>query len=266
VGEDADTNSVVPLLEVTDLTIRFGGVRAVQDVSLRVAPGQVYGMIGPNGAGKTSLFDAVSGHNRAASGRIHLSGRDVTDLPAASRARLGLRRTFQRQQTIGWLTVEDNVLLGSEWRGGGGGLMADLVSWPSRRSIENERRDVVREVLGWCGLEGLGQRPVGSLPIGQARLVELARAVVDRPTLLLLDEPTSGMAPAGVETVREVMEHVRREFGASILLVEHDVQFVMSVCDRIAVLNLGTLIADDVPDAIRNDATVQTSYFGRKAS
>jgi branched-chain amino acid transport system ATP-binding protein len=170
-----------------------------------------------------------------------------------------MRRTFQRQQVFGWLPVEDNVLVALEWRGGGGGLAADLLALPSRRSRERERRDRVDEVLERCGLEALRLEPAANLPIGQARMVELARAVVDRPKVLLLDEPTSGLEESEVENLaRRLCE----EEECAVVLVEHDVGFVMRECHRVVVLNLGSIIANDVPEVVRADPAVREAYLG----
>ena len=188
----AATEGIVLALE--GVSVHFGGIAALTGVDLAVDAGDVCGLIGPNGAGKTTLFDVVSGraHSRRADGSCSTAA-TITRWPAARRARGGLRRTFQRVQTYGWLSVEDNVLAALEWRGGGGGLAADLVGFPTRRRIERERRERVADVLDLCGLTAVADEPVGSLPIGLARMVELARAIVDPPRVLLLDEPTSGL-------------------------------------------------------------------------
>ena len=169
-----------PILEASAVTMAFGGVRALSEVSVSFAAGEICGLIGPNGAGKTTLFDCLTGIRRPTSGSIRYGGEEVTCRSATWFARQGMRRTFQRQQIFGWLPVEDNVLVALEWRGGGGGLAADLLSLPSRRSRERERRARVDEVLERCGLEALRLEPAANLPIGQARMVELARAVEAR--------------------------------------------------------------------------------------
>jgi branched-chain amino acid transport system ATP-binding protein len=160
------------------------------------------------------------------------------------------------------LPVEDNVLVALEWRGGGGGLAADLLALPSRRSRERERRDRVDEVLERCGLEALRLEPAANLPIGQARMVELARAVVDRPKVLLLDEPTSGLEESEVENLASVVRRLCEEEECAVVLVEHDVGFVMRECHRVVVLNLGSIIANDVPEVVRADPAVREAYLG----
>ncbi len=168
-----------PALSLSGITVRFGGITALQDVDLQLESGEVRGLIGPNGAGKTTLFDVISGIRLPDAGRVKLDDDDVTRLSAVRRARRGLRRTFQRVQTFGWLSVEDNVLAALDWNGGGGGLVADLVSFPTRRARETKRRERVDEVLEVCGLTAVRRESAGSLPIGLGRMVELARAIVD---------------------------------------------------------------------------------------
>ena len=245
-----------------DISVRFGGVMALSQVSLEARPGEVLGLIGPNGAGKTTLFDALSGIRPPTSGRILYEGVDITGRSPTWRSRHGIRRTFQRQQMFGWLSVEDNVLVALEWRGGGGGLLADLAGLPTRRRRERERRARTDDVLERCGLLELRAQPAGKLPIGRARMVEMARAIVDEPRVLLLDEPTSGLEDSETRSLGETLERVCREKGCAVILVEHDVGFVMRHCDRIVVLNLGRVIAEGTPDEIRDDALVQEAYLG----
>jgi branched-chain amino acid transport system ATP-binding protein len=250
------------ILSAVNVDVQFGGLRALSAVSLDLFAGEVCGIIGPNGAGKTTLFDCLTGVTHPTSGSILFDGVDVTERAATWRARHGIRRTFQRQQTFGWLSVEDNVLVALEWRGGGGGLMADLAALPTRRSRERARRARVSEVLERCGLTEYAKQPAANLPVGRARLVELARAVVDRPRMLLLDEPTSGMEESEVENLEFVVQRLRKEEGCAVALVEHDVGFVMRQSDRVIVLNLGQVIANDVPDVVRKDPEVRAAYLG----
>ena len=171
-----------PVLRAVDVSVRFGGVVALNGVNLDARPGEVLGLIGPNGAGKTTLFDVLSGIRPPTSGRIvFYEGVDITKRSPTWRSRHGIRRTFQRQQMFGWLTVEENVLVALEWRGGGGGLVADLVALPTRRRRERDRRRQADEVLELCGLVDVRTQPAGKLPIGRARMVEMARAIVDEP-------------------------------------------------------------------------------------
>jgi branched-chain amino acid transport system ATP-binding protein len=258
--EPAD--DAVPALSLSGVTVRFGGITALQDVDLRLNGGEVLGLIGPNGAGKTTLFDVISGIRPPNTGRVELSGQDVTRLTAVRRARRGLRRTFQRVQIFGWLSVEDNVLAALDWQGGGGGLVADLVSFPTRRAREAKRRERVAEVLELCGLASVRRESAGSLPIGLARMVELARAIVDTPQVLLLDEPTSGLDETEAARLGERIQDIRRQEACAVLLVEHDVGFVMRQCDRIVVLHLGEVLAVGDPPAIQANAAVRAAYLG----
>ena len=189
-------------------------------------------------------------------------GKDATRWSAVTRARRGLRRTFQRVQTFGWLSVEDNVLAATEWHGGGGGMLADFVQLPSRRSRERARRERVAEVLEQCGLTAVRRDPVGSLPIGLARMVEFARAIVDDPKLVLLDEPTSGLDEVESERLVEQLHRLRTETSCSVILVEHDMSFVMDQCDTIAVLDLGRVLTVGEPKDIQADPVVRAAYLG----
>jgi branched-chain amino acid transport system ATP-binding protein len=260
----ADAGPRAAALDVQNIVVRFGGIAALDGVSFDVAPGEVRGLIGPNGAGKTTLFDVVSGVRSPDSGTVRLEGDDITSWSAVRRARSGLRRTFQRVQTYTWLSVADNVLAALEWRGGGGGTLADLVASPTRQRKERVRRERVDEVLELCGLQNLRDVPAGSLPTGHARMVELARAIVDPPRLLLLDEPTSGLEDAEVARLGQQIHAIRDAEKCAVLLVEHDVGFVMGSCDRIVVLDLGTVLAEGVPEEIRSNTAVRSAYLGEQ--
>ncbi|WP_084959053.1 ABC transporter ATP-binding protein [Thermoactinospora rubra] len=244
------------MLAVRDVSVAFGGVRALSGVSFEVPEGQVCGVIGPNGAGKTTLFDVISGLRRPTSGRVAIGGRDVTGVSAVGRARSGLRRTFQRTQVFGRLTVAENVLAALEWPDQA--FLADLAGWPARRRLEAERRRRVAEVLELCGLTRLRDAYAAALPVGQRRLVELARALAGRPKVLLLDEPTSGLDADQMARLREVIAALE----TTVLLVEHDMGFVMGVCDRLVVLDLGKVIATGPPAAVREDPAVRAAYLG----
>jgi branched-chain amino acid transport system ATP-binding protein len=249
------------VLKISDIGVRYSGVVAVDGVSLSVRPGEVLALIGPNGAGKTSLFDAVSGARAPQSGRVLLGGHDVSSASAMHRARLGLRRTFQRQQVFGGLSVEDNVLSAREWRGGGGGMLGDLLALPSRRRRETARRADIQPYLDACGLTDLRQLPAAVLPIGQARMLELARALAGEPTVLLLDEPTSGLGEAEVERLAAIIDRTKATGSAAIVLIEHDIAFVMRHADRVAVLVRGALIAEGTPTEIQSDEHVRSAYL-----
>ncbi|MFF5970962.1 ABC transporter ATP-binding protein [Streptomyces sp. NPDC012769] len=240
------------LLDATGIGVRFGGVRALHDVDLTVRPGEICGLIGPNGAGKTTLFDVLSGIRRPNSGRILLDGTDITRRSPVWRARHGVRRTFQRQQLFGRLTVEDNLVVAQEWRRGGRGATA-------------ARRARAAEVLDACGLEALAGAYAGALPVGLARMAELARALADPPRLLLLDEPASGMSEGERGRLAAVVRHLAEEEGCAVLLVEHHVSFVMELCARVVVLDLGRVLAEGPGHEVRADPRVRAAYLGAGA-
>ena len=258
VGADAGP----AMLDLEDVTVRFGGINALDGVSLSVGRDTVCGLIGPNGAGKTTLFDVISGVRRPSRGQVTIDGVDVSSMGVAKRAHRGLRRTFQRVQTFGWLTVEDNVLTATEWRGGGGGFVADVLGSPTRARRERERRARAERTLELCGLVDVRSEYAGSLPIGIARMVELARATVEPPKLLLLDEPASGLDQAEAERLGAHIHAVRAETGCAVVLVEHNAGFVMEHTDRVVVLNLGRVLADGSPDEIQANPEVRTAYLG----
>ena len=250
------------MLSLSDITVRFGGITALNGLSFDARAGEVLGIIGPNGAGKTTLFDVISGVRAPNEGRVLIGGRDVTTASSTSRARHGLRRTFQRVQAFGWLTVEDNILAALEWRGGGGGFVADLVAFPTRRRHERDRRERVEAVLERCGLTSVRGELAGSLPIGVARMVELARAIVDEPKLLLLDEPASGLDSTEIVRLGEQIQAVRADTGCTVLLVEHNAGFVMQQSERVVVLNLGTVLAEGLPTEVQQNQAVRDAYLG----
>jgi branched-chain amino acid transport system ATP-binding protein len=235
-------------LELRDIVVRFGGNVAVDDVSLTAEPGVVTGLIGPNGAGKTTLFNVVTGLLAPSAGTVSLEGHDITGLPPYRRARRGLARTFQRLELFSVMTVRENVAVAAETRR----------SW-SRDAASPDR--VVDEVIERIGLADRADERVDALPTGQARLVELGRALATRPKVLLLDEPASGQTEAETERFAQLLRELSLE-GITVVLVEHDVQLVMAVCDLIHVLDFGRVIATGVPDEIRANEAVLTAYLG----
>ncbi|MGD9996417.1 MAG: ABC transporter ATP-binding protein [Ilumatobacteraceae bacterium] len=260
-GEIDGGSSAPTVLELSDISVRFGGIAALSKVSIRVAAGSIHGVMGPNGAGKTTLFDVVSGVRRPSSGTVRLGDDDITRWSTVRRARHGMRRTFQRVQVFGRLSVADNLLLALEHHGGGGGFVADFVRWPPRRAIEQQRRARVTEVANRCGLTHVLDRKAGSLPIGVARQVELARALIDEPRVLLLDEPTSGLDEDETARLSSLIRLASDEGRCAVVLVEHDVHFMMTHCAQITVLDLGQVIADGVPAAIQEDPAVRAAYL-----
>jgi ABC-type branched-subunit amino acid transport system ATPase component len=254
--------SSAPMIGLEGITVRFGGIVALGDVSLEAHAGEVLGIIGPNGAGKTTLFDVISGVRAPNEGRVRLDGVDVTHRSSSRRARLGLRRTFQRVQTFGWLSVEDNILSALEWRRGGGGFLADMTAFPTRKRRERARRRRAEEVMDRCGLLPVRHELAGSLPIGVARMVEFARAIVDAPKVLLLDEPASGLDETEIERLGTQIQTVRTETNCAVLLVEHNAGFVMEQSNRIVVLTLGSVLASGLPEEIQQNQQVRDAYLG----
>lgn len=251
-----------PTLRTSGVGVRFAGTVALHDVSIEARLGEVVGLIGPNGAGKTTLFDAISGLRQPNAGTIEFDGEDVTRRSAVWRARAGLRRTFQRQQVFGRLTVEENLLCATEWHGGGGGILADLVASPTRRRVERRRRADVAEVLELCGLTEVRNALAGSLPIGTARMVELGRALAEAPRLLLLDEPTSGLGEVEVGRLSAAIRQLHGEKRCAVVLVEHDITFVMDHCDRVVVLQRGEVLAEGTTAEIQANQQVREAYLG----
>jgi branched-chain amino acid transport system ATP-binding protein len=250
------------VLEAKDVSVRFGGTVALNGVSIGLRAGTILGLVGPNGAGKTTLFDLLTGVTRSSGGTVHLGGEDISNRSMTWRARHGLKRTFQRQQVFGWLTVEENLLCALEWHGGGGGLAADVLRLPRRRRFERERMVRVEQVMERCGLADLHSTPAAGLSIGTSRLVELGRAIIDEPTVLLLDEPTSGLDESEVARLGAVVSQLSRESRCAIGLVEHNMAFVMGLCEEIVVLNLGSVLATGSPAQIQRNDIVAEAYLG----
>jgi branched-chain amino acid transport system ATP-binding protein len=253
------------LLEVRDVAVRFHGLVALDGVSLSVSRGELVGLIGPNGAGKTTLFNTITGLQRADAGRITFEERDVTSLSADHRARLGIGRTFQTPQLISRLSVYDNILLGCQARMRNG-IFADGLRLPSSFRNEVLARREVDDVVASLGLGEHVARGVGELPLGVRRLVEIARALCTRPKLLLLDEAASGIGREESGQLAELFSRIRREHDLSMLVVEHDVDFVLSLCDYVYVLDFGRLIARGTPDVVRRDPEVIAAYLGEEVA
>ncbi len=245
------------LLEVRGITIRFGGHVALDSVDIDVESGSVTGLIGPNGAGKTTLFNVITGLQPSNGGRVILDGKDLGRLPPYKRARLGLARTFQRLELFTHLTLRENILVAADLRS----RFARIMSRADATTVGSGVFDDVDSIIDLVGLHGLADIRVDALPTGQARLVEIARALACRPRVLLLDEPASGLNDGESEQLATLL-HTLAGRGVAVLLVEHDVPLVMEVCDVIHVLDLGTVIASGSPDKIRSDSRVIAAYLG----
>jgi branched-chain amino acid transport system ATP-binding protein len=241
----------VALLETVGVNVRFGGHHAVRDVDLAVDAGRVTGLIGPNGAGKTTTFNAITGLQETAGGKVMLDGEDISSLKPHQRARRGIARTFQRLEVFGSLSARENILVAAEIRN----------SWASDKE---DARHAVEDIIDLVGVRAVCEERVDSMPTGFARLVELGRALATRPKVLLLDEPASGLDDSESDAFADLLIELAKS-GMAILLVEHDVQLVMKVCDMIHVLDFGAILAVGTPDEIQKDERVLEAYLGASA-
>jgi branched-chain amino acid transport system ATP-binding protein len=248
------------LAEVRGVSRRFGGVQALDGVSMRVRKGRIRAVIGPNGAGKTTLFNIVSGVLRPDCGSVILDGRDVTRCQPHAIARMGVSRTFQTPSLFLNMTVVENVMLGRHIRSRCG-FMSSALRLPFQRKEERAVRDYALKALDEVGLAAEAHRPASALSYGQRRMVELARAMATEPRLLLLDEPASGLNTKESDDLAERIVRIR-ESGVTVLLVEHDMSLVMGVSDDVLVLHFGRTIADGAPTEVRADKQVVSVYLG----
>jgi ABC-type branched-subunit amino acid transport system ATPase component len=249
-------------LAVEALTVRYGGLVAVDGVSLAAPTGRITGLIGPNGAGKTTLFNACSGLVRPTAGRVRLDGRDITRVPLARRPQLGLGRTFQRIELFDSLTVRQNVELGRE------GVIAGSTPWRQlfgRRTEQAAVAAAAEEALATCDLGRMVDRPAGSLSTGDRRLVELARVLAGGFRMLLLDEPSSGLDDHESRRFAEILTEVVRDRGVGILLVEHHMELVLGVCDYLYVLDFGRLLFEGTAAEAVKSEVVRAAYLGTAA-
>jgi ABC-type branched-subunit amino acid transport system ATPase component len=257
-----------PTLAATGVTVRFGGLTALSDVSIDVPPGTIVGLVGPNGAGKSTLFAVISGLVRPVTGRVVIAGQDVTAMGTAPRARLGLARTFQHPELFMGMTVRDHLVLAHRAHYERRRCWSDLVSLRALFSppdLETEQVDALLELLD---LTAIAKTQVSVLPLGLARLVEVGRALATNPKVVLLDEPLSGLDVRATENLIAAFERVvsGSRQGLSLLMVEHDVASVLALSSKIFVLNFGLLIAQGTPDEVRADQAVRDAYLGDEDS
>ncbi len=259
------SSSSLPILEVENVSLAFGGTRALQDVSMQVMPGTILGVIGPNGAGKSSLLNCLNGFYRPTSGSISYRGKSLTKLKPPEIARLGIARTFQSSQLFPEMTVLDNILFGrhihtrrSLWRA--------CVHWGPGRAEEVRQRLEAERVIEFLELESIRKNIVGALSYGKQKMVEIGRAIAMEPSLLLLDEPTSGMNREEKEDVARFILRMKHETSITQVLIEHDLRFISDLCDRVVVLDVGTVLAAGDPRTVLTDERVIQAYVGRRVS
>jgi branched-chain amino acid transport system ATP-binding protein len=250
-----------PLLRVEDISVHFGAVQALSDVSLDIHRGEIVAIIGPNGAGKTTLLNVISGFYHPQRGRIIFDGKDRTDLKPFEVAELGVARTFQNVALFKGMTVLDNIMTGRLLKMRGHFLL-DAIYWGPARRQELAHRAAVERVIDFLEIQAIRKTPAGRLPYGLQKRVELARALAAEPQLLLLDEPMAGMNVEEKEDMCRFVLDVHDEFGTTIALIEHDMSVVMDISDRVAVLDYGRKIAEGAPDVVRADRAVIDAYLG----
>jgi branched-chain amino acid transport system ATP-binding protein len=263
-GGSSGPGTPAPLLDVRGVTVRFGGVTALDAVSFAVAQGEICGLIGPNGAGKTTLFNCLSRLYPVQAGEIRFAGQVLGGLPQHRMAGLGIGRTFQNLALFRSLSARQNVAVGTTCRRRTG-FLAHALGWPrvAREEAEQSRR--VDELVDLLQLREVAQVPVGELPFGTQKRVELARALAASPRLLLLDEPACGLNQQEVDELGALIHELRSRFALTVLLVEHHMGLVMALSDRIVALNFGRKIAEGAPDEVRRHRDVVTAYLGEPA-
>jgi branched-chain amino acid transport system ATP-binding protein len=257
-----DPDAEPPLLTATDVSVHFGGLRALSDVAVEVPRGAIIGLVGPNGAGKSTLFGVLSGLLRPNSGRISLAGEDITHMRPSARARRGLGRTFQQPELFMGLTVREHLVLGYRVRHARSRLWKDMLTAASLRRpdpLEDERVD---GLLALLALQPFANQLADSLPLGTSRLVEVGRALATGPSVILLDEPLAGLDAHEAARLAAALRLTVSQEKVALLLVEHDVGMVLSLSSHMYVLDFGVLIAQGSPDQIRNDPAVRAAYLG----
>jgi branched-chain amino acid transport system ATP-binding protein len=251
-----------PVVEARNVTVRFGGLVALSDVSVAVPPASIIGLVGPNGAGKTTLFGVLSGLLRPQEGDVYVAGQRVTRWSPSRRARHGLARTFQQLELFLGLTVREHVTLAYRVRAQRNRLWSDLITAGALHPVTGAERERVEHLLNLLGLRGVADTAASALPLGFARRVEVARALATEPSVVLLDEPSSGLDIAETAQLAAALRTVVEEEHVSLLLVEHDVAMVLGLSSEVAVLDFGVRIAYGTPDEIRADPSVRAAYLG----
>jgi branched-chain amino acid transport system ATP-binding protein len=255
----------VPVLEVSEVSITFGGVRALSDVSLQVGEAEIVGILGPNGAGKTTLFNCVSGFYAPSRGRVRLFDEDVTNLRPDARAMRGLGRTFQQVGLVRSFTVIENLVV-AQHASVRSGSLGSIFATPAAMREERRLRKRADDVLDFMGLGDFRDRRLGGLPYGTLKMVEVAAVLATDPSILMLDEPLAGASGEEGSAFCDRVEQMRSELGLSIVLIEHHVPLVLRTSDYVYVLNFGALLAQGTPDEVRDNAEVAEAYMGEGAS
>ena len=263
IGGAIGAATAAPLLELEAVSLRFGGVRAMTDVSCRVYSGELYSIIGPNGAGKTSTLNCISGRYRPTAGRILHKGRDITRLGANKRADLGIGRTFQNLALFAGMSVLDNILIGRHHLMRAGFLRGMAYWVGGARREEAEHRAAVEEIIDFLDIQDIRHEHAGTLSYGLRKRVELARAVALKPELILLDEPMAGMNLEEKEDMARYITDLNEEWGMTVVMIEHDMGVVMDISHRLMVLDFGRKIAEGLPDEIKANQDVRRAYLGQ---